>query len=60
MRVRLVGWCGLVLCSAASSLLVAAPAGAAGSVGGLVWVGVVFGGVFAVGGGTGRRCRGLR
>ena len=28
MRVRLVGWCGLVLCSAASSLLVAAPAGA--------------------------------
>ena len=28
MRVRLVGWCGLVLCFAASSLLVAAPAGA--------------------------------
>ena len=28
MRVRLVGWCGLVLCLAASSLLVSAPAGA--------------------------------
>ena len=28
MRVRLVGWCGLVLCLVASSLLVSAPAGA--------------------------------